>query len=261
MCKFGVLMKSNFNSFLKITLVSVLIVLYSCGGVKDRVFFDGLEEGMVLDSVYWKEARIRKGDQISINVASLNPAIDQVINTANAISGLGGESGYFVSEKGFIFLPRVGNLMVEGMTYAKLTDTLQTLFSEYTKSPIVSVRLVNFQIVVLGEVRSQGVLRFPTPNIDIYHAIGMAGGLTDFGKGSRVLLIRQTDSSRIVHRIDLSNPAIIGSSIYQLQSGDLLYVEPNSARKTQTSLTWQFFPIITGGLTLLTTLLLFVTRF
>lgn len=254
-------MKNNFKILLHLLFSMVAISMFSCGGVKDRVFFEGLDEGMVLDSVYWKEAKIRKGDQISINVASLNPAIDQVINTANSISGAGGESGYFVSEKGFIFLPRVGNLMVEGMTYAKLTDTLQILFSEYTKSPIVSVRLVNFQIIVLGEVRSQGVLRFPSPNVDIYHAIGMAGGVTDFGRGSRVLLIRQTDSSRLVHRIDLSNPATIGSNVYQMQSGDLLYVEPNSARKTQTSTAWQFFPIITSSLSFVTTVLLLLTRF
>ncbi len=254
-------MSQKIKSIGQIFGLFLTIILSACGGPKDRVFFDGLEAGMVLDSVYWSESLIRKGDQISINVASLNPAIDAVINTANSISGQGGESGYFVSEKGFIFLPRVGNLMVDGMTYAQLTDTLQKLYSEYTKSPIVSVRLVNFQIIVLGEVRSQGVLRFATPTVDIYHAIGMAGGLTDFGKGSRVLLIRQTDSSRIVHRIDLSDPKIIGSNVYQLQSGDLLYVEPNSARKTQTSIAWQFFPIITTGLSFITTLILLTTRF
>jgi len=243
-------------------LLPILVLIWSsCGTSKEKVFFNGLEAGMVLDSVYWNEAKIRKGDQISINIASLNPAIDQIINKANSISGQGGESGYFVSEKGFIFLPRVGNLMVDGMTYAQLTDTLQTLFSEYTKSPIVSVRLVNFQIIVLGEVGRQGVLRFANPNIDIYHAIGMAGGLTDFGKGSRVLLIRQTDSSRIVHRINLSDPNIIGSNVYQLQSGDLIYVEANSAKRTQTSVTWQFMPIITGGLTFITTFMLLITRF
>jgi len=245
----------------KLLVLLMAITWASCGAPKDRVFFNGLEAGMVLDSVYWKESKIRKGDQISINVASLNPAIDQVINTANAISGQGGESGYFVSEKGFIFLPRVGNLMVDGMTYAQLTDTLQKLYSEYTKSPIVSVRLVNFQIIVLGEVGRQGVLRFSTPTVDIYHAIGMAGGLTDFGKGSRVLLIRQTDSSRIVHRIDLSDPKIIGSEIYQLQSGDLLYVEANSARNTQTSVALQFLPIVTTGLSFITTIILLATRF
>lgn len=248
------------NILQKISGLLVLMVWAGCGAQKDRVFFNGLEAGMVLDSVYWNEAKIRKGDQISINVASLNPAIDQIINTASAISGQGGESGYFVSEKGFIFLPRIGNLLVDGMTYAQLTDTLQVLFSEYTKSPIVSVRLVNFKIIVLGEVRSQGVLRFSTPNVDIYHAIGMAGGLTDFGKGSRVLLIRQTDSSRIVHRVDLSDPAIIGSNVYQMQSGDLLYVEANSAKRTTTSTTWQFIPIITGGMTLLTTLFFLIPR-
>ena len=220
-----------------------LILIGSCGTSKDRQYFMGLEDGMIIDSVFMKENVIRKGDQLAITVASLNPKFDALINKTNNL-----EQGYFVSEKGFVFLPRVGNVKVLGMTHAELIDTLTTQYEKYTKSPVISVRLMNFQIMVLGEVRRKGILKFQTPNVDIYQAIAMAGDITTYGKRSNVMIIRQTDSSRIVRRVDLSDPNIIGSDLYQLQSGDLIFVEANSAKRSQNSLAWQFIPIITSGM-------------
>jgi polysaccharide export outer membrane protein len=107
---------------------------------------------------------------------------------------------------------------------------------------------MNFQIMVLGEVRRKGILKFQTPNVDIYQAIAMAGDISIYGKRSNVMIIRQTDSSRIVRRVDLSDPNIIRSDLYQLQSGDLIFVEANSAKRSQNSLAWQFIPIITSGM-------------
>ena len=203
----------------------------------------GLEDGMVIDSVFMKENVIRKGDQLAITVASLNPTFDALINKTNSL-----EQGYFVSEKGYVFLPRIGNLKVLGMTHAELIDTLTVRYEKYTKSPVISVRLMNFQIMVLGEVGRKGILKFQTPNVDIYQAIAMAGDITIYGKRSNVMIIRQTDSSRIVRRVDLSDPNIIRSNLYQLQSGDLIFVEANSAKRSQNSLAWQFIPIITSGM-------------
>jgi polysaccharide export outer membrane protein len=246
----------------------VLVVSYFltfCGSSKDQVYFTGLKDSTIIDSVYWREVIIHKGDQLSITVASLNPEMDQIVNQANSVSGqsAGGEtqSGYFVTEKGILNLPRVGNLKVEGMSHAQLIDTLQILYSQYTKSPIVSVRLMNFRVTVLGEVMHPGQLTFSTPNIDIYQAIGKAGDITPFGRRSDVLLIRQTDSSRLVHRVNLSDPKVIRSSVFQLQSGDLIYVEANQTKKNSSSLTLQLFPVITSGVTLVVALMGIVGRF
>lgn len=240
-------------------LFFVSFFLVFCGSSKDQVYFTGLKDSTVIDSVYWKEVTIHKGDQLSITVASLNPEMDQIVNQANAVSGqsAGGEtqSGYFVTEKGVLNLPRVGNLKVEGMSHAALIDTLQILYASYTKSPIVSVRLLNFRITVLGEVGHPGQLTFSTPNVDIYQAIGKAGDITPYGRRSDVLLIRQTDSTRLVHRIDLTDPKVIRSSTFQLQSGDLIYVEANQTKKNTSSLTFQLYPLITSGVTLIVALM------
>lgn len=246
-------------------LVISLLTVSSCGGNKNLAYFGGIKDSTIIDSVFLKEVRIKKGDQLSITIASLNQEIDNIINKANSIGGAGaagGESqaGYFVTEQGLLHLPRIGTLKVEGMTHADLTDTLQILYKEYAKDPIVSVRLMNFRIIVLGEVNRPGQITFSTTNVDIFEAIGKAGDLTQFGRREDVLLIRQTDSTRFARRIDLTQSSIIGSPVYQLQSGDLIYVEANQVKKNTSSLTFQLWPIISGSISLLIAIIGFGTR-
>lgn len=251
--------------FVLITALFSTFVVSSCGGNKKLAYFGGIKDSTIIDSVYLKEVRIKKGDQLSITIASLNQEIDNIINKANSIGGVGstgGESqaGYFVTEQGLLHLPRIGTLKVEGMTHADLTDTLQILYKEYAKDPIVSVRLMNFRVIVLGEVNHPGQITFSTTNVDIFEAIGKAGDLTQFGRKEDVLLIRQTDSTRIARRIDLTQSSIIGSPVYQLQSGDLIYVEASQAKKNTSSLTFQLWPMVSGSLTLIVALLGFAIR-
>lgn len=246
-------------------VITALVSIFGCGSNKEMVYFQGLSDSTVIDSVFWKEVKIHKGDQLSITIASLNGEIDNVINKANAsslnASGAETQSGYFVTETGYLNLPRVGNFYVEGMTHADLVDTLQNLYQAYTKQPVVAVRLLNFRITVLGEVNKPGQLTFSTPNVDIYQAIGKAGDISPFGRRSDVLLIRQTDSSRVVRRIDLTDPKIIRSDVFQLQSGDLLYIEANQTKKNANSLTFQLWPIVTSGLSLVISMMLVGARF
>jgi polysaccharide export outer membrane protein len=246
--------------------IFVILITVSCGGSKKIGYFADLKDSTVIDSVFFKEVRIKKGDQLSINIASLNQEIDNIINKANtigaaAISSGESQGGYFVTETGVLHLPRIGRLKVEGMTHAALTDTLQKLYSEYAKDPIVSVRLMNFRVIVLGEVNRPGQITFSTTNVDIFEAIGKAGDLSQYGRREDVLLIRQSDSMRVARRLDLTKADIIGSEMYQLQSGDLIYVEANKVKKNTTSLTFQLWPMVSGSLSLMIALLGLVIRF
>ena len=46
-----------------------------------------------------------------------------------------------------------------------------------------------------------------------------------------VLLIREEDGKRVFQRFDLSDPAIFSSPYYYLKQNDVVYVEPNKAKK------------------------------
>lgn len=252
----------NLKKYGPVLLIATVGLFASCGTQKDLVYFDGLKDSTVIDSVYWKPTVIRKGDQLSITVSSLNPDLDNLINKTNTISGAGGgELGYFVDENGNLNLPRVGRIYVEGMTPQFLGDSLQVLYADYARLPIVSVRLLNFRLLILGEVGRPGELKFANPRVDLFQALSLAGDIRETGKKSNILLIRQTDSSRIVHRIDMTDPLVIASPLFQLQSGDLIYVEPNLKKKTQSSYALQLLGVISGGLSFVAITLSLISRF
>ena len=67
-------------------------------------------------------------------------------------------------------------------------------------------------------------------NINILEAIGRAGDLTITGKRNNIKLIREIDNKTTIHKLDLTNPELINSKFFQIQSGDIIIVDPNSTR-------------------------------
>lgn len=245
------------------------VTLLSCGTNKEAIYLQGIQDTAVIDSVFTNPLTIHPGDQLSISLSSLNSEADAIINQSNSGGGaantVGGNAGanvigYYVNENGSINMPRLGSIYVEGKTHEQLKDTLQKLLDPYTKNPIVNVRLLNYQITVLGEVTRPGQLIITTPQSDVLQVIGLAGDITSFGRRDNVLLIRKSGSTRIVKRLNLTDPNLFRNPYFQLQPGDFLFVEPNKAKKNQTSLTYQLWPMITGSLSLLVVLIASLTR-
>ncbi len=232
----------------------------SCGTNKEAIYLMGIQDTAVIDSVFTNPLTIHPGDQLSISLSSLNSEADAIINqsnsgggASNSIVGNAGTNviGYYVNENGSINMPRLGSIYVEGKTHEQLKDTLQKLLDPYTKNPIVNVRLLNYQITVLGEVTRPGQIIITTPQSDILQVIGLAGDITPFGRRDNVLLVRKSGSTRIVKRLNLTDPNLFRNPYFQLQPGDFLFVEPNKAKKNQTSLTYQIWPLVTGSLSFL----------
>ena len=244
--------------FNKIILSIGLFVLTSCGGSKDLVYLKGISDTAAIDSVFTRPLVIKSGDQLSISLSSLNSEADAIINQSNSGGGAAnsvGTSGanvvgYFVSENGTINMPRLGSIYVEGKTHNELKDMLQVMLEPYTKNPIVNVRLLNYQITVLGEVTRPGQITITTPQADILQVIGLAGDITPYGKRDNVLLIRKEGNNRIVKRLNLTDPKLFKSQFFQLQPGDFIYVEPNKTKLNSTSLGFQIWPLVSSGISL-----------
>lgn len=256
----------KFNKILSIFFVSFILI--SCGGNKQFVYLKGIQDTAVIDSVFTKPLTIKSGDQLSISLSSLNSEADAIINQSNSGGGASnsvGNSGanvvgYFVSENGTINMPRLGSIYVEGKTHNELKDMLQVMMEPYTKNPIVNVRLLNYQITVLGEVNKPGQLTITTPQADILQVIGLAGDITPYGKRENVLLVRKDGSNRIVKRLNLTDPKLFQSAYFQLQPGDFIYVEPNKTKVNSTSLGFQIWPLVTSGISLLVVLFSVIIR-
>lgn len=137
-----------------------------------------------------------------------------------------GPMSYLVSKKGTILFPKFGEIQVSGLSTYEVTDTLTTLLRPALKDVVVKVRVLNFRVIVTGEVRRPGPVSVPEESLNLLEAIGMAGDFTDFSNRENVLVIREVAGQRSYARLNVLSSDVFYSPYYYLQQGDIIYVEP-----------------------------------
>ncbi|MFC0605724.1 polysaccharide biosynthesis/export family protein [Winogradskyella pulchriflava] len=219
--------------------ILALLMLSSCGSRKNIVYFqDEPIEGDVTMSEP-KQLIYKPDDILTINVAALDPDTVRPFNlsfvsggTTDILNARGGtqQQTYLVDYDGNIQFPVLGTLQIAGLTRTELTNMLTERISEYVTDPIVNVRLANFTVTILGEVRNPGTFTIQDERITILEALGLADDLTIFGKRKNVLLVREIDGKKKYAKIDLTTVNVVNSPVYYLQQNDVIYVEPNNAK-------------------------------
>ena len=74
---------------------------------------------------------------------------------------------YLVADDGTIQFPVLGTVKVEGYSNQELSLKLKEMLKEYVQDPIVNVRILNFQVSVLGEVRSPGTFNIQDDHLSL----------------------------------------------------------------------------------------------
>ena len=151
----------------------------------------------------------------------------------NMMLGMPINNGYLVDDEGNIDLPVLGTIHVGGMTRKELVTQLKEQYAAYLENPIVNVKIQNFKISVLGDVRSPGTYLVPNERLTLVEAISLAGDLNITGERNNVLVIRERDNQRQEYRVDLTNKDFFQSPVYYLEQNDVVYVEPNVAARVQ----------------------------
>jgi polysaccharide biosynthesis/export protein len=173
-----------------------------------------------------KETVIQPNDLLGIQVFSRTLNQEQaVIFNIPATANLQAQ-GYQVNLDGNIAMPVIGNVKAAGLTKNQLQVSLIEKLADYVKNPTVIVKFLQFNINVLGEVRSPGIQKFQVDRVTIIDAISAAGDLTDFGQREDVKVIREVKGKRIIYNIDLRTKALFESPVYVLQPNDIVYVSP-----------------------------------
>jgi polysaccharide export outer membrane protein len=195
--------------------------------------------------IKYTEPLIQKNDLLSIFIysASLDPATDVIYNLPNLGGSTTGGSpqGFLVDNNGNIDYPRIGILKAEGLTKPELAEVIKTKINqpvEVLKDPTVIVRLLNFKIMMIGEVASPGPISVPGERVNILEAIGLAGDITIYGKKNEVVVIREVDGEVQYGEIDLSSKDLFQSPYFQLRQNDIVLV---NAGKNKSRLNEQLF--------------------
>jgi len=137
---------------------------------------------------------------------------------------------YTVDNSGDIILPMLGKVHVAGLTRVQAIDKIRKELGDYIKDPGVNINFNNFRISVLGEVNRPGSFILPTERVTILEALGLAGDLTIRGVRENIMLVREVDGQKTIHRIDLTQQNTLNSPYYYLVQNDVVYVEPNKAQ-------------------------------
>jgi polysaccharide export outer membrane protein len=218
-----------------LSLFSAAILLNSCASPEKIVYFQDSEGQVINDTLINFEPEIQFGDILAINVSAIEaeaaipfnlyetPNISERFSNPKPLT-------YLVNIDGDIQFPVIGTLKVGGLTTKQIVDKLTKVLVDYIKNPIINIRLVNFKVSVLGEVKNPGTYIVENERISIIEAIGLAGDLTIHGKRKSVMLIREIEGKRTFVTIDLTQKALFNSPHYYLSQNDVVYVAPNKTK-------------------------------
>ena len=119
-----------------------------------------------------------------------------------------------------------------GKTINQIRSTIYKLITEndYLINPTVDVKLLNSYFTILGEVNNPGRYEYVKNNINILEAIGIAGDLTINGKRVDIKVLRDDGNKKSISSIDLTKSSFLENDNFQIFSGDIIIVNPNSTR-------------------------------
>jgi polysaccharide export outer membrane protein len=238
-------------------IVLVFFSLMSCATKKQILYFQDIEQLNLKDINQSFEPIIETNDILHISISSLNEEVVKPFlrnletspnNTTPSNPGL---QGYLVNSDGNIRFSVIGDISVVGKTRAEVVTVLKEKLSEYIKDFVVDVRIMNFNITVLGEVKTPGIYNIKDERVTLPEALALAGDFTLDGKRKDVLVIREEDGKRKVERIDFTKTDFFSSPFYFLKQNDVVYVEPSLKGVKKSG----FIPDIPALLSLVTVIL------
>lgn len=223
----------------------LLLMLGACSVPKDITYFQGIDDlsndqMKQMGQVY--HTPICADDLLTITVTTWDPnvvtpfnpptyAYSTIVEGETAVQAAQGLYTYLVDKDGYIDYPVLGRVQVEGLTKHELAEKLRKDISKYIDDPLVKVSLVNFKITVLGEVTRPGSITIRNDRVSILDALGFVGDVTINANRTNVLIVRDNNGKIERARVNLTDPAIFASPYYYLQQNDVIYVEPNNAKK------------------------------
>jgi polysaccharide biosynthesis/export protein len=249
-------------------LAAILLGVSSCTSQKKLAYLNNLPEtgGEETFTLEIPDYRIQPRDILYITVKAMAPdgTIKDFLNSSgNAIGSTGAQgestgyfSGYDVKLDGNIDIPVLGQIAVGGLTLAETKKVLQELVDKVFNNSTVECKLLSFKFTLLGEVRSPGTYFNFNNYLTVLEAVGRAGGVSDFGDRSKVLVVRTIEKGTKTFRLNLQDKNILSSEAYFLLPNDVVIVQPLNQKIFNMNLPTISFILTTITSTITMTLLL-----
>jgi polysaccharide export outer membrane protein len=219
-------------------LIVLMLLMYSCVPIKDRIYFQKAEEGsdttkQVYQIDHTPSYKLRAGNNLYVRIISLDDEATDFFNI-----GLGRQgalnindaalylSSYSVSDSGYMELPFIGEIYVQDLTLEEAKIKIQNKVNEYLTNTMVILKLVNYNVTVVGEVFRPGQFKVYQDQISIFEILAYAEDMTTFAKRDDVILVRKTEKGSEIHHLNLLSEDILESEYFYILPEDIVYVKP-----------------------------------
>ncbi|TAJ08192.1 sugar transporter [Marinilabiliaceae bacterium JC017] len=214
----------------------IIFSLFGCRNNQNLMYLKNIES-YGYDQVYEKSAQlytIQPHDILYIRILSSNREIADLYNnlpTKGISTTMSSEAdqyvnGFSVNKDGAIHLPVLGPLKVIDLNLQEIYELIQAKANEYLIDATVIVRLLNYKVTVLGEVKRPGVYFNYNDQLTVMEAIGRAADVTEFGNKENVLVIRPTKEGTTTFELDLTDINVLTKQGYYLMPNDIVYIKP-----------------------------------
>jgi len=205
---------------------------------------------------------LKADDLLSITIIAVDEAAVKPFNIPVQVNQLNGSysqgsptpPGYLIDSDGNIDFPVIGKLKMSGIKRSEAIEMIKQNLKSYVNSPTVLIRILNYKVTVLGEVKNPGTFTIPNERITLPEALGIAGDLLITGVRKNVLVIRDVDGKKTETRVDLTSSSLFSSPVYYLQQNDVVYVQPNRAKINSSSINTSNAGLIVSVISLLVTI-------
>ncbi|MBP1663189.1 MAG: Polysaccharide export protein [Bacteroidetes bacterium] len=226
----------------------ITLFISSCSQVKDIAYFQNTDEKTITPQIQSKSESlfdpiIKPKDLLSISVVSTEPGASRIYNLItpqtnapsgeNSIFSQPALQNYLVDNEGYINFPVLGKIQIKGQTTKELAIKIQDMIAPaFTKElPIITVRIINYSVNILGEVIKPGKYETTNERLTIFEGLALAGDMTIYGRRDNVKVLREDAyGNKKYITLNLNDKDIINSEAYFLEQNDVVYVEPNKSR-------------------------------
>lgn len=232
------------NNYFKILFISALALLSSCRSSKDFIFLKDAANQETIKSIPNDEHNLKNGDILYVSIKSTSPEVNMLFNPESHMEGGvgGGNSndymkfttpsgaylyGNEIDTEGNIKLPMLGKIKVSGISILQVESVVQKKADEFLKDAIVKVKLLNYKVTVLGEVRNPGDYYNYNNSLTVLQALAMANGNTDYATIKKVMVVRPMPEGNKSFLLDLTSKDIYLSDAFYLQPNDYVIVSPD----------------------------------
>jgi polysaccharide export outer membrane protein len=253
---------------ISLLLLTVLLLASGCTSQKKLSYLNNLPEpgGEEVFNMQYPDYKLQQRDILYVTAKAMGPdgRIQDFLSGQGAAVGgtqMQGEGGgylygYEIKDNGFILIPVVGQIDIEGKTLEEARITIQASVDKVFKNTTVDCKLLSFKYTVIGEVEAPGTYMNYNNYLTVFEAIGRAGGINNFGRRDKILVLRPNDKGAETFRINLQDKEILKSPAYFLYPNDVLIIEPQTQKIFNLNLPTIAFVISTITSSITMTLLL-----